>query len=184
MKSASHWLRVFAPAFAALVSCTAAVAQPTPQVPTLQACNLTQVKGSGVARIDRRIDASSKGIIAIKIDVKCDPAAGDGYPQIGALTLNFDLSDSAKGSLTATTIEQLTSTGKHTPTAWLSGRCKLEKIQGCRYWLMIADNHRVKDQGRTTDIVSVLVLDATGRRVVYGTGALVDGEIDVAPSPN
>ena len=89
------------------------------------------------------------------------------------------MSDSSAGAtITATTFEQVTSIGKHTPTAFINGRCKAAEINGCRFWLMIADNKGLDREG-TPDIVSFLVVDGTGRRVAYGTGPVLKGDIKV-----
>jgi hypothetical protein len=37
---------------------------------------------------------------------------------------------------------------------------------------------------QTADVVSFLVFDGTGKRIAYGTGPLVDGDIKVAPTGN
>ncbi len=164
----------------ALVS-TAALAQ-QPQIPTLQVCNKTAAQGEAGVKITSRADASHTGTFRVRLEVKCDPA--DGYPS-GALTLAaISMSDSTvQGTLTATTFEQMTSTGKHTPTLYVNGRCKAEGIRGCRYWLMIANNRRPGAQG-TPDVVSFLVFDGTGKRVAYGTGPVADGDLEVAATGN
>jgi hypothetical protein len=50
-----------------------------------------------------------------------------------------------KGDIYITFIEQVTTTGKHTPTVYLNGRCKVKSEGGefkvCRFWMMIADNN-------------------------------------------
>jgi hypothetical protein len=93
------------------------------------------------------------------------------------------MSDSiVQGEWESTSIEQLTSTGRATPTLYVNGRCKAERAPGCRFWLMVADNRRGR-QG-TPDIVGFLVLDGKGQRVAYATGPVVDGDIEVAPTVN
>jgi len=77
----------------------------------------------------------------------------------------------------------MTSTGKHTPTLYVNGRCKAEGVRGCRYWLMIANNKKAQGPG-TPDVASFLVFDGTGKRVAYGTGPLADGDLEVAPTGN
>ena len=162
---------------------TVQAAAQQPQIPTIQVCNHSLVKGTGVVKIDSRVDAQSPGTIRIRVEVKCDPAAG--YPSLGVLALDFELSDSQKGTMTATTLEQLTSTGKHTPTAYMSGRCTMTGVTGCHFWLMPADNHpSTAGAAATRDVVSVLVLNGSGQRVAYGTGPLVQGDIEIAASPN
>jgi hypothetical protein len=152
-----------------------------PQIPTLQVCNLTKVGGLAYVRIDSRSDAIHSGVFGIRIEVKCDPA-GLPYPA-GGFEIRVDMTDSlVQGTIVGETIDQLTSTGKHSPTAYLSGRCKAEQVSGCRYWLMLADNGPENDG--TPDVVGFLVFDGTGVRVAYGTGPVVDGDIVVAPTSN
>lgn len=160
---------------------TAALAQ-QPQIPTLQVCNKTAAQGEAGVKITSRADASHTGTFRVRLEVKCDPV--DGYPS-GSLTLAaVSMSDSTvQGTLTATTFEQMTSTGKHTPTLYVNGRCRAEGIRGCRYWLMIANNKKVGVQG-TPDVVSFLVFDGTGKRVAYGTGPVADGDLEVAATGN
>ena len=96
--------------------------------------------------------------------------------------MNLSMSDSTvQSTIAAISFEQVTSTGKHTPTAYLNGRCRAEKVIGCRFWLMLADN---KNQSGTPDVVSFLVFNSAGQRVAYGTGPVVEGDIQVAPTSN
>jgi hypothetical protein len=152
-----------------------------PQIPTLQVCNVTQVEGGAAVEILSRVDAIHAGVFKIRIAVRCDPT-GRPYPA-GSFGIEVDMSDSiVQGTITGETIDQLTSTGKHSPTAYLTGRCRAEQVSGCRYWLMLADNGR--EQEGTPDVVGFLVFDGTGTRVAYGTGPVVDGDIYVAPTSN
>jgi hypothetical protein len=153
-----------------------------PQIPTLQVCNSTLAKGEGGVKINSRVDATHTGTFRVRLDLKCDPAGG--YP-VGTLTIGaISMSDSiAQGHVTATTFEQVTSTGKHTPTLYVNGRCKAEGVRGCRYWLMIANNKKANTHG-TPDVASFLVFDGTGKRVAYGTGPVVEGDLEVAPTGN
>lgn len=164
------------------LSAGAALAQ-QPQIPTLQVCNATSASGEGGVKIASRADVNHTGTFRVRLEVKCDPASG--YPA-GTLTLaSISMSDSAvQGTLTATSFEQMTSTGKHNPTLYVNGRCKAEGIRGCRYWLMIANNRQQANASGTPDVVSFLVFDGTGKRVAYGTGPLADGDLNVAPTGN
>lgn len=168
--------------FSALLLATGAVLAQQPQIPTLQVCNATAAHGEGVVKIASRADATHTGTFRVRLDVKCDPASG--YPA-GTLTFaGISMSDSiVQGTITSTSFEQMTSTGKHTPTLYVNGRCQAEGARGCRYWLMIANNKRPNVAG-TPDVVSFLVFDGTGKRVAYGTGPLADGDLEVAPTPN
>jgi hypothetical protein len=57
-------------------------------------------------------------------------------------------------------------------------------IEGCHYWLMVANNSKQYQNGKTLDVVSILVFDATGKRVAYGTGPAVDGDVTIASTSN
>ena len=152
-----------------------------PQIPTLQVCNVTKVEGKALVKIASRSDAAHAGTFIVRIQLKCDPK-GTGYPA-GTLAINeVDMSDSViMGNITGVTFEQVTSTGKHTPTVYLNGRCKAERVLGCRFWLMIADNKRANEKG-TPDVIGVLVFNGAGERVAYATGPVVEGDITVAPT--
>jgi hypothetical protein len=168
--------------FSALALTAVARAQ-QPQIPTLQVCNKTTAHGEAGVKITSRVDAGHTGTFRVRLEVKCDPA--DGYPS-GTLTLaGISMSDSTvQGTVTATTFEQMTSTGKHTPTLYVNGRCKAEAVRGCRYWLMIANNQKPGTHQGTPDIVSFLIFDGTGKRMAYGTGPVVDGDLDVTDTSN
>ena len=79
------------------------------------------------------------------------------------------------------------------PTAFANGRCTAQsltggpQVSGCRYWIMFADNSKPQTTlpaplPQTPDIISFLVFDKTGKRVAYGTGPVVKGNIDVSPT--
>ena len=168
--------------FSALALAAGAALAQQPQIPTLQVCNATSAHGEGGVKIASRADVSHSGTFHVRLEVKCDPA--DGYPTGTLLLAAISMSDSVvQGNLAATTFEQMTSTGKHTPTLYVNGRCKAEGVRGCRYWLMIADNKKATVAG-TPDVVSFLVFDGTGKRVAYGTGPLAEGDLTVAPTGN
>jgi hypothetical protein len=165
---------------------TAAAAQ-VPQIPTLQVCNGTKASGKAEVHVTARQDAVHTGNFSVAVDgVGCDPVAGDGFPS-GSISMSFSLSDSSVTSLTATSIEQLTTTGKHTPTMFLNGRCKATTSNAtvpCHYWLMLADNKPAAANAGTPDVVSVLVVDKSGKRITYGTGPVARGDIAVQPTAN
>lgn len=156
-----------------------------PQIPTPQVCNQSAVSGQAKVEIKSRSSLINSGTFGLSIEVKCYPAD---YPQLGVVELVIDMSDSSiQGTVKATTLEQLTTTGKHSPTAYLSGRCDSQpsptgaKIQGCRYWLMVADNSKAQDG--TPDVIGFLIMDGNGKRVAYGTGPVIRGDVVVAPTP-
>jgi hypothetical protein len=166
-----------------LMAAAVSVSAQQPQVPTLQVCNQTRVSGKALVNIASRADAAHSGNFTVAIEVKCDPA-NPGYPG-GTLEIgSISMSDSTiQGTITGTTFEQVTTTGKHTPTVFLNGRCRAENINGCRFWMMIADNKREDARG-TPDVISFLVFDGTGKRVAYGTGPVAKGDVTVQATSN
>lgn len=164
-------------------SSTSVSAQGTqPQIPSLQVCNSTQASGTGKVKIGSRADAISTGTFSVSIELKCD--SNNQYPAGNLKLADISMSDSTvQGTITSSSFEQVTSTGKHTPTVFLNGRCKAANITGCRYWIMIADNKTASASG-TQDVVSFLVFDGTGKRVAYGTGPVVEGDLDVKDTGN
>ena len=163
-----------------------------PQIPTLQASNKTAAKGRAIVFIQSRKDAVHAGTFTLSLGggLSFDPATADyptftGHPQIVV-----DLLDLPKGTVSLETVEQATTTGKYGATVYLSGRCKFDPTEkvthpmtGCRYWLMIANNKRPNDKEGTPDVVSFLVFDKAGTRVAHGTGAVREGDLEVAPGP-
>ena len=155
-----------------VMSCTFTLvfAQQMAHIPTLQACNKTKVGGKAVVKIkSREVIPGEPGSFKIKIDVHCSAPQ---YPE-GKVYLSILLSDCLfKGDVESTTLYQLSSMGKHSPTAFLSGSCKVNGFKGCKFWLMIADNG-------TEDIISFLIIDGDGRRLAHGTGLVVEGNVEV-----
>ncbi len=161
---------------------SAAYAQ-QPQIPTLQVCNATTAKGSGTVRIASRADTAHTGSFVITVDLRCNPKE-PGYPTGKLEITRLSMSDSTiQGTVSATTFEQLTSTGRLSPTLYLNGRCKAEKVVGCRYWVMLANNKKPDDKV-TADVVGFLIFNGLGQRVAYGTGPVVEGDIEVAATSN
>lgn len=164
-----------------LAVAAAALAQ-QPQIPTLQVCNGTKATGGATVHLTARTDALHSGDFTLKISAGCDPA-GNGYPS-GSIDMTFNLSDSSISDLKVTSIEQMTTTGKHTPTMFLNGRCLANGgTIPCHVWLMISDNRQPNSSG-TPDVIGVLVVDKTGKRITYGTGPTSSGDISVAATGN
>lgn len=164
------------------LACISANAQ-QPQIPTLQVCNQTGATGRAFVKINSRSDAVHTGVFSVEIDLRCS-SSGTGYPTGTVKIFDINMSDSiAQGTITGTTLEQVTTTGKHTPTVFLNGRCRADNVNGCRFWMLIADNKKEGAEG-TPDIVSFLVFDGTGKRVAYGTGPVIKGDITVQPTGN
>lgn len=158
----------------------------TPQIPTLQVCNGTTSSGSGTVQILSRVDATHTGKATVSIQMGCD-VNGNGFPS-GSLSLGISFSDSSVANVMSTTVEQYTTTGKHSPTLYANGRCNAS-VPGatpipCHWWLTIANNRPAGTTGGTPDIVGFLVVDKTGKRLTYGTGPLVTGDINVASTSN
>lgn len=146
------------------------------QIPTLQVCNRTAVTGEGGVEIVSRGDAAFSGTFKLRIKLRC-PSPPDAYPD-GGFEMDIDMNDSAiQGTVASLSIEQLSTTGRRTPTAFLNGRCKAEKhfnhqgeqiqperVKGCRFWMMIADNKK-EEENETHDVMSFLILDGQGNRM-------------------
>lgn len=180
-----------------LFSGCARLAAQVPQIPTLQVCNLTpsmSIKSTPTAKVTilSRKDATHTGTFTVTVSMTCD---ANGYPT-GSLSLTgISMTDSTvQGTITATTFEQLTSTGTATPTAYMNGRCTFAtaaggQVSGCHYWIMFADNAKPASitpapPPSTPDIISFLAIDKTGKRIAYGTGPVTTGNIDVTATGN
>ncbi len=98
-----------------------------PQIPTLQVCNQTKIEGRAKVHIGSRSDAEHPGTFGVHVEVKCDPKAG--YPRGTVEIVGIGMRDSrVHGAIVATTIEQVTSTGHHSPMAFISGRCRVRHV--------------------------------------------------------
>lgn len=162
------------------------------QIPSLQVCNKTAVQGEGGVEIVSRGGTAFSGTFTLRIRLRCPNPSG--YPD-GGFEMDIDMNDSAiQGPLASISLEQVTTTGRRTPTVFLNGRCKAEQhfnlqgqqihpqaVKGCRFWMMIADNKKA-DEKRTHDVVSFLILDGQGNRMAYGTGPVLKGDFEVAPT--
>ncbi len=149
------------------------------QIPSLQVCNLSQLEANAFVKI------SSRGKFDLMGKLECDPK--NGGRTSGALEIvNLNMTDSTiQGQIKFTTFDQVTSGGKYTPTIWVNGKCEAKGVNGCQYWLMVADNVKNGPSHQNGyDIVSFLVLDANGTRVAYGTGLVIDGNVDVTANGN
>jgi len=151
-----------------------------PQIPNIFLNNDTKVSGRAVVYIDARSGGFS-GTFRITISAGC---ALPDYPG-GRVDMSIDMSDSSIVQLRSTTVEALSSTGKHSPTAYIMGRCDVRAnnmvFKGCHYWITLADNG-TDEKNKTPDIVGFLVLDGYGNRIAYGTGPVVEGDIFVNPT--
>lgn len=153
-------------------------------IPNLHTANRTKAKFDAVIRLARRQDAVHSGVFRVRGSFSFDPAIAD-YPAC-SLSMEVNLSDSAKGTFVTKDVQQLDTTGKHTPTLFASGKCSLDgedarQFRGCRYWLRLADNTRSPKDG-TPDVVSFLIFDRNGKRVAYGTGPVEKGDIVIQPT--
>ena len=151
------------------------------QVPSLQVCNATALSSNAFVIIDTRAGTPYTGFFSLRGNLSCNPAAATPYPT-GALGIyGISMNDSTiQGDVIFTTFQQVTSGGKYTPTIWVSGRCKAANVKGCNYWLMAVDNVPGQVVGRTYDVISFLILDQNGKRVAYGTGNVVDGDLKIS----
>jgi hypothetical protein len=144
--------------------------------------NKTVVRSSAQVFIQRRKDAAHAGLFSVDGSLTFNPAI-DNYPS-GTMRIRVDMADSTKGVFVVTTVEPLDTTGKVTPTAYATGRCNADvdvRALGCRYWLLLADNKSAKEQ-QTPDVISFLVYDCNGKRVAYGTGPVLKGDMTITPT--
>lgn len=155
------------------------------QIANYHISDRSKITGSGkVSLVTHRKDVNHSGLFKVTVTVAFDPTVDD-YPA-GTVKIEVDLDDSFShaGTATSTTIEQVNTHGKHTPTAVITGRCKVtaegKQLKGCRFWILIADNKKAAEEG-TPDVVSFMVYDRTGTRIAYGTGPLVSGDIEISP---
>lgn len=184
-------MKQFALALGFMVLASAPLFAQAPQIPTLQVCNLTNgmlVSGGGTVFIAERATGGFLGDFNIKVQLTCD---ANGYPTGSLAITGINMNDSTvQGNVIATTFEQLTSTGKATPTAYLNGRCDYTSVTGAvthggHYWIMFANNNTTPSTAvGTPDVVSFLVFDKTGKRIAYGTGPMRSGSIMVSPTSN
>lgn len=153
-----------------------------PQIPNIFLNNATKLKGEAAVFIDARQGLTS-GTFIISIAALSSPPD---YPS-GQVEMKIDMDDSSIVYFRSTTVEALSSTGKSTPTAYIMGRCEVESanevFRGCHYWITLADNGN-EDENETPDVVGFLVLDGNGKRIAYGTGPVVKGDIYVSPTGN
>jgi hypothetical protein len=150
-------------------------------IPAFHVSDISKVSGSGDVFIASRQDAVSSGNFTIKLSVTFNPAVND-YPT-GTVFIKTDMSDGAKTSFEATSIELVNSYGKHNPTVYITGRCKAGLAlnqKGLRFWLMIANNKLANANG-TPDVVGFVIHDNLGSRIAYGTGPLKSGDITIDP---
>ena len=166
-------------------------------IPAFHVSDTGKAAGSGDVFIQSRKSVGLSGIFSTRLDVHFFPP--DKYPS-GSLVIKVALTDSVKGAFTATSIELINSYGRPAnappprgnPTIFLTGRCdvQLDTVEipghvptGCRYWLMIASNKELKEEG-TPDIVGFAIHDQTGARIAYGTGPVSSpGNFDIDPGP-
>ncbi len=168
-----------------------------PQIPTLQVCNQTKV-----AVNDAAFDVSGQsgpgygGTFKMKAELRCNSRTGS--PD-GKIAVKMDLNDPGSfGYWQSDALHQITTTGKATPTTWISGTCRIWKRRDiiasdkplpvprglpCRFWMMLVDNGSPYETRRgTPDIAGFLVFDSTGRRIAYGTGTAFEGDIKIDSS--
>jgi hypothetical protein len=170
-----------------------------PQIPTLQVCNMTTATGKAAVTIQARksVNPANAGTFTVSfgVPVNCNPP-NTSYPA-GQFTIAIDMTDTNPAvnhvTITSTSIEQVTTTGNDTPTLYMNGRCTfptspagVPQQQGCRYWLMIADNvpHTPVPAGGTPEVIGFLIFNGKGERVAYGTGPVSSGHITVGQTSN
>ena len=157
-------------------------------IPAFHVSDLSTISGSGTVFIASRAGAGVSGTFTLKIatPVSFTPPVPE-YPQ-GGFTLQVDLNDSLKGSYTAITVDLINSHGGVNPTAFFTGRCKVDAAThstGLRYWILVANNGAPAAGAQVTpDVVSFGIHDGNGKMVAYGTGPLKSGDLAVTtPKP-
>ena len=161
----------------------------TATIPSFHVSSWSKAKGDGEIFIANRKDTAHSGTFKVSLGpgggIHFDPAT-DLYPT-GTVTITVDLTDdSFNGTFTSTNLELMNSYGKYDPTIFVTGQCKAEGgpvaqlPQGCKFWLMIANNKKPNDP-QTADVVGFIVDDRKGNRIAYGTGPVRSGDFDVAP---
>lgn len=165
--------------------------QPT-QIPGTQIPNKSEAKTQKfMVTITSRSDMTHAGRVAVDLQLNYVPGVTP-YPT-GHVNLDIDLTDSLRCTAVSTTVEQVTSYGRATPTMIVSGRCDVrpknqDKAQppvGCRYWVLLADNEKEPSSNqtkRTPDVVSFFVEDFAGKRLAYGTGTITEGNLTIEPN--
>jgi len=149
------------------------------EVPEISGCSdALGAADKAVVKIPARADAQHpSGSFVITGKVSCTPPRYAG----GQMSITIDMSDSSiKGTVNLATVDYVVATGKHTPTMSLSGKCKSEIVNGCRYWLILTDNAK---PGAKFDVAGFLIVDGNGARMAYGSGVLASGEIMISPAP-
>jgi hypothetical protein len=169
-------------ALVTLVSSITHLSAQQPQIPNIFLNNESKVEGKATVHIDQRMDLFHSGDFTVVIGASCTPPA---YPA-GSVKMEINMSDSSIVYFESTTIEAISSTGKHTPTVFLMGKCVVKsentRLEGCHYWIKLANNG--EGEKGTPDIISFLVLDGNGKRIAYGSGPVKYGDIYVAATPN
>src|SRR5262245_45487749 len=117
------------------------------QIPNLHTSNRTKAQArEATVFISTRQGGGRSGTFMVNGTLSFNPAVDD-YPNTPVpVTIRVDLTDGAQATFAVTTVEQLDTTGKATPTSYATGRCKARSenraLLGCRYWLMMVDNRR------------------------------------------
>ena len=175
----------------------------TPQIPTMQVCNLgsttaLQSIGTPLVHIPSRIPGGFTGNVNIRVLAGCDPTTG--FPTGAVSLFNISMNDPSPagfvGSISSAQIDQLTFTGTVNPTAYMAGKCIAQSASTtgavgtipCHFWVLFAHTGGTNDLAPSLgpDIVSFLVVDKTGKRLAYATGPIVTGSggVIVAPTTN
>ena len=164
----------------------------TPQIPTMQVCNVSgatsvQSAGSPLVHIPSRAPGGFTGNVNIRVLAGCDPTTG--FP-VGSVSLfNISMNDPSPagfvGSISSAQIDQITFTGTVNPTTYMAGKCIAQTASTagavgtipCHFWVLFAHTGGANDPTPALgpDIVSFLVVDKTGTRLAYATGPVVAG---------
>jgi len=155
-------------------------------IPALHVSDVTTIRGDGTVFIANRAGGGASGnfTLTITAPISFTPPAPD-YPA-GSFRLQVDLNDSLKGTYNSTTVDLINSHGGVNPTAFFTGRCKVEAAThstGLRYWILVANNGTPTAGAQMPpDVVSFGIHDSNGKMVAYGTGPLRSGDLKVTPA--
>ena len=154
-------------------------------IPALHVSDVSTISGTATVFIATRAGGGASGTFTLTITapISFTPPAPD-YPA-GSFRLQVDLNDSLKGVFSSTTVDLINSHGGANPTAFFTGRCKVDApthSTGLRYWILVANNgSAAAGPEGAPDVVSFGIHDSNGKMVAYGTGPLKSGDLKVSP---
>jgi hypothetical protein len=149
-------------------------------LPAMQDCRNTHVAGLTGGVWESRRDAQHSGRFQVTMDLGCSGDASE--VQVRNLEIHAqELADNDAGIervISDDGVVRLVSIGPAmTPTAFVSGPCRGGGPNGCQFWLMLVDNG--SDLAKAPDLVAFLVSDRSGKRLAYGVGPILQGDLSI-----